>query len=118
VPALCNGIIAMDLQNDGTWSQAYRSDKNTRQIMEMLKNPSLITTAKLNAIDPIYRSAMQDLRIRMVNKRLCLFEQIASSTKQLQLVIVPSDLQQLIFISFHVNPIGGHLSLYYTLHKI
>jgi hypothetical protein len=54
----------------------------------------------------------------MVDKRLCLFEPIASSTKQLRLVIGSSDLQQQIFISFHVNPLGGHLGLYYTLLKI
>ncbi len=87
-------------------------------MIDMLKNPSLITTATLNAIDPIYRNPMRNSCIRMEDNRLCLFEPIAASTKQLRLVIVPSDLQQQIFVSFHANPLGGHLSLYYTLHKI
>jgi hypothetical protein len=118
IPALFNGIIATDLPQDGAWSLAYQSDENCRNIIATLKNPLLITPAKLTTIDPIYRTAMRDSNIRMVDKRLCLFEPIASSTKQLRLVIVPSDLQQQIFISFHVKPLGCHLSLYYTLPKI
>jgi hypothetical protein len=118
IPALFSGIIATDLQQDESWEAAYQSDDNCRRIIQMLKNPSLVTTAKLNTIDSIYRPAMRDSRIRFINKWLQLFEPIASSMKQLQLVIVPSDLQQHIFTSFHVNPLGGHLSLYYTLHKI
>jgi hypothetical protein len=118
VPALFNGIISTELPNDHTWTIAYEADKNCRRIMEMLQNPSLITPLTLNTIDPIYRTPMRDSCIRVEDKRLCLFEPIAASTKQLKLVIVPSDLQQQIFVSFHANPLGGHLSLYYTLHKI
>jgi hypothetical protein len=118
VPALFNGIITTELPNDEAWTQAYQNDKSSKQIIEMLDNPLLITTTRLPSIDPIYRSALGDSHIRMNENCLCLFEPIASSTKQLQLVIVPLDLQQHIFTSFHVNPLRGHLSLYYTLHKI
>jgi hypothetical protein len=118
VPALFNGIIATELPTDDAWTYAYQTDENCRQIMKMLLNPSSITNSGLQAINPIYRSAMHDSNIRMENNRLCLFEPIASLNKQLKLVIVPSDLQQHIFTAFHVNPLGGHLSLYYTLHRI
>jgi hypothetical protein len=83
VPALFNGIITTELPNDEAWTQAYQNDKGCKQIMEMLDNPSLITTTRLQSIDPIYRSALRDSHVRMNENRLCLFEPIASSTKQL-----------------------------------
>jgi hypothetical protein len=35
-----------------------------------------------------------------------------------RLIIIPMDLRKHIFAAFHANPLGGHLSLYYTLHRI
>ena len=45
-------------------------------------------------------------------------EPIIGSTSFTRLQIVPKELYNLIFISFHVNPIGGHLNAYRTLHCI
>ena len=38
--------------------------------------------------------------------------------KYINLRIVPSSLTNLIFVAFHANPIGGHLILYRTYHRI
>ena len=43
-------------------------------------------------------------------------EPIVGSTLFTQLQIVPKELYSIIFIAFHVNPIGGYLNAYRTLH--
>jgi hypothetical protein len=53
VSALFNRVIATKFPDNETWSRAYLSDDNCRTIMEMLKNPSSITTARLQLVDPI-----------------------------------------------------------------
>jgi hypothetical protein len=58
VSALFNGVIVTDFPDDDAWLQAYQSDNNCRNIIEMLKNPSLVNTAKLQSTNPIYQSAM------------------------------------------------------------
>jgi hypothetical protein len=60
VPALFNGIITTQLPTDDAWTQAYQNDSNCKQIIEMLIKTLLITTAKLQSVDPIYRSAKRN----------------------------------------------------------
>jgi hypothetical protein len=40
---------------------------------------------------------------------LILWEPICGSTSYMRLQIVPAELQNILFIAFHLNPIGGHL---------
>jgi hypothetical protein len=55
---------------------------------------------------------------KWTNDRLVLHEPIAHSTNTIRLTIVPLDLRRHIFAVFHINPLGGHFSLYCTLHRI
>jgi hypothetical protein len=61
---------------------------------------------------------MRKSQIKWKDQRLILIEPIASMLKNVELGIVPLDLRRHIFHSFHTNPLGGHFSLYYTLHRI
>jgi hypothetical protein len=47
-----------------------------------------------------------------------LYEPIANSTNTIRLTFLPLELRKHVFTAFHVNPIGGSFSLYYTLHWI
>jgi hypothetical protein len=53
----------------------------------------------------------------MIEDDMLIFrEPIRGSTSYTQLQLVPSGLHDIIFITFHSNPIGGHLNAYRTLH--
>ena len=84
----------------------------------MCRDPSAITSDHLNTIHPVYRAPIRASAIKWSNQRLILSEPVSQSTKIVRLTIVPSDLRHHIFASFHSNPLGGHLSLYCTLHRI
>jgi hypothetical protein len=118
IPALFNGIIADKMPDESAWADAYSHDVCCATIIKMIINPSRITTEELSKIHAVYRAPIRQSQIKWENERLLLYEPIANSTKTVRLTIVPNDLRKHIFTSFHVNPLGGHLSLYYTLHRI
>ena len=41
-----------------------------------------------------------------------------NDVKYITLRIVKSSLTNIIFAAFHANPIGGHLNVYHTYHRI
>jgi hypothetical protein len=69
-------------------------------------------------VHSIYRSAVRNSKLKWENKRIVLYEPIANSTNTIRLTMVPLELRKHVFTAFHVNPISGHFSLYYTLHRI
>lgn len=118
VSALFNGVSISDLPDSHSWACAYEADDQCQHMINMIRNPSLICNRELTKIDAVYRSPMRNSEIKFIDGRLRFFEPIADSVRVIELVIVPKGLRQLIFASFHVNPLGGHYSLYYTLHRI
>ena len=118
VPALLNGIIPTKMPTSNTWKIAYESDSTCKSMIEMTRNPAKINTTRVSQLASIYRAPMRDSRIKWEDDRLCYLEHISHSDKFLKLIIVPVVLQKMICVAFHVNPIGGHFSLYYTHHRI
>jgi hypothetical protein len=84
----------------------------------MLLSPGNITTAEVAKVHAVYRAPIWQSQMKWENQRLLLYEPISNSTKTVRLTVIPKDLRKHIFTSFHANPLGGHLSLYYTLHRI
>ena len=114
-----NGLVSHSLPNDQDWDRAYSSDNCCSTMLKMLKDPSLIGDKKfMEEIHYVYRSRIRDSSIIFKNKRLILIEPTVISDKSIELIIVPTDLQMHIFNSFHTNPLGGHFSVYQTMHRI
>ena len=116
--ALLNGIIRTKLPNDHIWLQSYNVDEECKLMIEMTSDPLLIKRENLEKILFFFRQPMRSSMIKWDQNRLCYFEPIAYSTKSIQLVIVPNQLQRLTCVTFHVNPLGGHYSVYYTHHRV
>jgi hypothetical protein len=114
IPALFSGVIQDELPGDA-WKSCYSTDPPCDAMWKMIENPSLIDIEKLQQIDSIYRAPM---RIKIIENRLCFLKPVAHSTTTVILIIIPNDLRQHFFTGIHANPIGGHFSLYYTLHRI
>jgi hypothetical protein len=113
-----NGIVTHQLPNDNQWRQAYVNDTSCNMIISMLNKPSLITSSNINKVHYIFRSGIRNSAITYENHRLILTEPTIVTSKAIKLIIVPKDLYKHIFTVFHTNPLGGHFSLYQTLHCI
>ena len=114
-----NGIVAHKILADSEWKLVYNNDESCKSIIEILKKLSLSNKKELMLkVHYFYRAWIQDSSISYVNDRLILSELTVINTQSIKLMIVLTDLQKHIFNSFHTNPIGGHFSLYQTLHGI
>ena len=111
--ALLNGIVPTKMPVEHTWEIAYQSCDMCKLMISMKVNPSLINAKNLADLPPIFRVPMRESTILWENKRLIYLEPVSHSAKYLKLTIVPTVLQKLICTAFHVNPLGGHFSLYY-----
>ena len=118
IPARFNGIIADQLPDESAWRTAYENDESCNAILRLISNPGDITNESLIKVHYTYRAAIRNSKIKWERQRLILYEPVAHSTNSIRLTIVPLELRKHVFISFHANPIGGHYSLYYTLHRI
>ena len=116
--SLLNGTISHRLPSEEEWTLAYKQDDNTRKILTMLEDPSLQTNESIKQIHHIYRMPMRKSMIIKEDNKLILLEPTTTQPRSIKLIIVPEALQKHIFHSFHTNPMGGHFSLYQTLHRI
>lgn len=113
-----NGLTCHDLPHDDEWTKEYQCDKDCKQIIHLLSHPQLIDHNSLKKIHYIYRQPMRHMHITYKNDRLRISQAITGTIKTLSLVIVPQGIRKHIFQAFHSNPLGGHYSLYYTLHRV
>ena len=114
---ILNGTTLMKLPTKLQWSKAYSTDKSCQTILSLIKNPGLINKHSLSQIHYRYRQPLRDSCIIIENDFIILKEKIDDNS-YVKLRIVPKDLQNIIFMAFHSNPIGGHFSVYYTFHRI
>jgi hypothetical protein len=124
-PAACiqtflNGAVGVSLPSPGQWAQAYLDDPETSAIIQFVRNPGTISNkrleeAKLNAN---YRAALRQSQITIEDGILILRKQIVGSESYARLQLVPSHFRNLVFIAFHSNPLGAHLNVTRTLHRI
>eukprot|EP00956_Cyclotella_meneghiniana_P025494 scaffold53356_cov47-Cyclotella_meneghiniana.AAC.7 len=88
-----NSATGHTLPDTDTWLSVYEQDPETKLLLSMVKDPSLIITNNMNKLHFVYR-------------------------RYIQLHIVPSSLRNIVFIAFDANPLGGHFNTYRTMHRI
>ena len=113
-----NGIVAHKLPNDNQRATAYQQGKSCKLMIDMIKDPSLITHSNITKVHNTFRSGLRTLSITYENHQMTLQEPTIVTDKSIKLIILPNNLQKHIFNSFHTNLLGGHFSLYQTLHRI
>jgi hypothetical protein len=124
-PAACaqaylNGAINVHLPCHNQWIAAYSRDDEMRAILGFVQNPGTITNAALVAsgINFNFRNALRQSHIALENGILIYREPIVCSESYACLQLVPSEFHNILFVTFHSNPIGAHFSIYHTLHRL
>jgi hypothetical protein len=113
-----SGATTLKLPTIDTWRQAYQQDDEMKSILAMINNPSTIKKDNLSKTHYVYRQPLRNNCIKLIDGLLYIQETMDISENFMQLQIVPAPLRNIIFIAFHVNPIGEHFGLYHTFHKI
>ena len=116
---LFNGATGHTLPDTDAWLLAYEQDPETKLLLSMVKDPSLIVTNNMNKLHFVYRRYIRESRIALTpTGMLVIYELIQGSDDFAELQIVPVSLRNIVFIAFHANPLGGHFNTYRTMHRI
>ena len=91
----------------------------TNQLLEIAANPGLANDKKIvDSLHHIYRQPARSGHFTLEDGSLFMKEIFTNGAKCIKLRIVPASLQNIVFIAFHANPIGGHFDAYRTYHRI
>ncbi len=118
IQSFINGAIGTRLPSHSRWIKAYNSDPMCTAICDLVLNPGRICKETLKDVHYAYRQPLRQAHIVIEDKMLILHEPIWGSTSYTCLQIVPVELRNILFVTFHSNPIGGHLNAYCTLHRL
>jgi hypothetical protein len=118
IQTLDNGAVCATLPSCERWIQAYNNDLELRAVREFVLNPSTISIKALAEVNHNYRGTLRQSNILVENDMLIMSEPIAGTWSYTRLQLVPRELQNILFVAFHTNPMGGHLNAYRTLHRL
>jgi hypothetical protein len=118
--AYLNGAVNVRLPRHDQWIAAYSRNDEMQAILRFVQNPGTIANAALVAsgINFNFHNALWKLHITLKNGILIYRKPIVGSKSYARLQLVPSKFHNILFIAFHSNPIGGHFSIYHTLHRL
>jgi hypothetical protein len=118
IQTLVNGAVCTTLPSRELWLQSYNNDLEIRAVREFALNPSTISNKALAEINHNYRGPLRQSYILVEDDMLIMREPIAGTSSYTRLQLVPRELQNILFVAFHTNPMGGHLNAYRTLHRL
>jgi len=120
VETYLNGAIGIRMPSRDVWVKPDTEDPELSAVLKFVQNPGTISQQSVEAakLDPNYRQALQQSSIHLDHRILFYHEPIAGSESFAKLQLVPLALHNIVFVAFHSNPLGGHLNVSRTFHRI
>jgi hypothetical protein len=118
IQTLVGGAICFCLLCHNHWLKAYNNDRELCTIHELILNLLLITNESHSKVNHNFCGTLQKLLMCIEDGMLVFREPITGRDSYICLQLVPHELYNIIFMTFHANPIGAHLNAYWTLHCI
>ncbi len=87
-------------------------------IKRIVEDPSLLSKESLKQVNYNFHGPLRKSQIILDNGILVYHKPIARSDLYTCLTLVPQELRNILFIAFHSNHIGGHLDMFWTLHRL
>jgi hypothetical protein len=102
------------------WVKEYTEDPELSAIIQFVQNMGTISQRSLESatLDPNYCQALRQTCIHLDNGILYYHKPIAGSDSYAKLQIVLAKLQNIVFVAFDSNPLGGHLNVSQIFHRI
>ena len=113
-----NGAVGVQMPSKDDWAREYETDKETAHLFHLVRHPADITQQELSLVNHNYRSPLRQSQIIIEDGLLILKDHIHGHNSYVKLIIVSKGLRNIIFIAFHSNPIGGHVNVSCTFHRI
>ena len=110
--------VGNKLTSNAAWLAAYSADKEYFLMMELIGNRSMIKKPNVEKLHYSYRGPIRRKLIVMDEGMIILKEPIRGESTYRELCKVTRDIRQIVFITFHANPIGGHFRLQNTVVRI
>ncbi len=88
------------------------------KIRDIVSKPSTLSNKALAGINFNYHAALRWFLIIIEDGILIYRKPLAGSDLYTCLQLVPQEFRNILFITFHYNPAGGHINLYRTLHHL
>jgi hypothetical protein len=79
--------------------------------------PSLLTKEALKLVNYNFHGPRRKSQIVLDDDILIFHKPIARSGSYTRLPLVPRGLRNIVFVTFHTNPVGGHLDAVRTMHR-
>ncbi len=118
IQAFVGGVVATRIPNCKRWVQAIVSDPELCKIKDIVSNPSKLSNKALAGINYNHHAALRKSLIVLEDDVLIYQEPLAGSGSYTCLQLGPQEFHNILFITFHTNPVGGHLNPYCTLHRL
>jgi hypothetical protein len=118
IQAFVNGVVATRLPDHDRCIQAIVSDPELSAIKDIVTNPSTLSNTALAGIYYNYHTAVRQSLIVLEDGLLIYCKPLHGMESYTHLQLVPWEFQNILFIAFHSNPLGGHLNAYCTLHRL
>jgi hypothetical protein len=120
VKTFLNWAVGTHLPDWDSWIKAYKNDPKLSDIITFIKNPGTILQRSLDAakLNANYCQELQQSSIKLKNRILFNHEPIVGFELYAKLQLVLAAFQNIVFITFHSNPLGGHLNATRTFHWI
>ena len=118
-PAFMNGAIGSRIPDSRVWATALTEDAVTNMLLDMVASPAIAQSQEVvNKLPYIYRQPARQGHFVIRDKILFMREIFQNDDRYIELKIVPESLQNIIFVAFHSNPIGGHLNAHRTYRRV
>jgi hypothetical protein len=120
VQMFLNGAVGTRLPSRDSWVKAYSDDPKMSTIISFVENSGTISQQNLeeSKSNPNYSHALQQSHIKLIDGFLFYHKPIAGSESYARLQLVFVAFHNIVFIAFHSNPLGGHLNVVQTFHRI
>jgi hypothetical protein len=118
IQTLVNGAIPLACLHANYGSRPTKNDSELCLVRNMILNPSKICDESLSKYNHNYCMPLQQSLLSIEDGLLIMKEPITGSDSYMHLQLVPREFYNIIFIAFHANPVGVHLNLVQTLHRI
>ena len=108
-------MITQSLLSADYWIEAYQKDHDMAYIFKPLQPKAEFTEKGMHSQSVTYRHPLRKKRIKLLNGRIVVMNQIGSTNRFLTLIVVPKDIQRIIFHAYHTTPMSAHMGRYKTL---
>ena len=99
--------------------KAFKNDPITNLLLKIVANPDLGDEKKyIQPLHSVYRQPARQGHFSINDNIIFIREIFDNDVKYINLRIVPSSQTKIIHVVFHVNPIGWHINVYRTYHRI